>query len=89
MYFDIEYNKVLNSDVAGETRMTVFRKVLMDCLKQLLSELGHGVVSTSPDCGGITFIEMDSSNKLKFSRHLIVTLDFFAFRDNTHAGFFV
>lgn len=89
LFFDLEYDKVLNSSIQGETLMTKFRKVLIAHLKQFLAERCPGVVQTSRNYGSITIIELDSSNVEKFSRHLIITLDSFAFRDVTHVGFFV
>ena len=89
LFFDIEYKKILNHQVAGETRMTVFRKVLRDALNELMLQAGKGGVTASPHHATISATELDASNKIKFSRHVIVTLDSFAFRDITHAGFFV
>lgn len=79
---------MLNPDVPGEERMTVFRRVLIDSVRELMENIGKEFLTASPDAG-ITIIELDSSSKIKFSRHLIITLETLAFRDIVHVGFFV
>ena len=68
--------------------MTVFRRVLIDSVRELMENFGRGSFAASPDAG-INIIELDSSSKIKFSRHLIITLITFAFKDIRHVGFFV
>ena len=68
--------------------MTVFRRVLRDGLKELMIQTGQGGVTASTLHAAISATELDASNKTKFSRQIIVTLDSFAFRDITHSGFF-
>ena len=63
LFFDLEYDQVLNSDIEGEILMTKFRKVLIAHLKQLFAELCPGFVPTSSNNGIRTIIELDSSNE--------------------------
>ena len=89
LFFDLEFDQVLNSGIDGDIVMAKFREVLIAHLKNFLAQLCTGVAPTSPDYGSFTMIELDSSNLKKFSRHLIITLNSLAFRDITHVGFFV
>ena len=88
LFFDIEFSKVLNNGIAGEARMRVFRQFLLEFLEEFLNKFEKGAVTSSSN-SGITTVELDSSNKVKFSRHLIVSLGSFALSDITHAGFLV
>ena len=88
LFFDIEFSKVLNKGIAGETRMRVFRQFLLEFLQQSLIKLEKGDVTNSSNYG-ISTVELDSSNEVKFSRHLIVSLGCYAFSDIDHVGFLV
>ena len=65
-----------------------FPYVLRDALNELMIEAGQGGVTAAPSHAAFSAIELDGSTN-QISRHIIVTLDSFAFRDITHAGFFV
>ena len=87
LFFDIEYNKDLNKEQDGEAKMIIFRKYLIEEITKLL-----GKVSGERQCAqkpSINTFETDASSGTKFSRHVVVQLSGFCFKDIWSAGFFV
>jgi hypothetical protein len=65
LYFDLEFKiDGINEQVDGETMMREFKQFLQDDLK----------ASVMNNLGRIEMIDLDSTTKDKFSRHLIVNL---------------
>ncbi|XP_029119888.1 uncharacterized protein [Elaeis guineensis] len=79
LYFDLEFDKKINNDrnvdEMVDTLIFVTYKVLFD--KYSIQGNEEWVV------------ELDSSTKEKFSRHLIIRIPKTAFKDNSHVGAFV
>ncbi|KAM4707444.1 DNA-directed primase/polymerase protein [Discoglossus pictus] len=79
LYFDLEFYRPANPGADGIKMVALvieyFRKKLEEC---------YGV-KCSADC----VINLDSSTKEKFSRHLIFVLHDAAFKDNIHVGNFI
>ena len=72
LYFDLEYDKTINEGVDDDLIMTIFRKKLVKHIKDILG------VDLFACFGGHSirdfFVEIDSSNAQKFSRHVIISL---------------
>lgn len=79
LYFDLEFNKRENMEKKGDEMVDLFLVVVFDALREKYQ------IEANHDC----VIELDSSTKEKFSRHVILRLPQTAFKDNLHAGAFV
>ena len=88
LYFDLEYDKTVNQTADPIKIMDVFREKLVLHIKKIL---GIDLATCFPNRNiREFFIEVDSSNNKKFSRHVIVPLpgeSFFA--NNLQIGKFV
>ncbi|KAL2550531.1 DNA-directed primase/polymerase protein [Forsythia ovata] len=79
LYFDLEFNMRENPDKNGDEMVDLLLTVVFDALLEKYS------IGGNKDW----VVELDSSTKEKFSRHLIIRLPKTAFKDNSHAGAFV
>ncbi|KAH1042791.1 hypothetical protein AAZX31_09G118500 [Glycine max] len=79
LYFDLEFNKKVNTGKNGEE--------MVDLLISVVLEAFHEKYAIQGDHDWV--VELDSSNEDKFSRHIIVRIPKTAFKDNSHAGAFV
>ena len=79
LYYDLEYPTDSNPTVDGNA--------LVDALISFTCEKLRVVYNI--DCQRSMIIELDSTTKLKFSRHLVFRIPNVAFRDNRHMGLFV
>ena len=87
LYFDIEYDRLLNPTENGEVSMTIFRNFLITHIHETrgVHITPLSIKSKSEFCGNI--VELDATDSKKFSRHLIITLQGkFVFRNNKHVG---
>ena len=88
LYFDLEYDKIINQNVNQLKIMDAFREKLIN---QILNVLGIDLAACfqgRKKCD--YFIELDSSNYKKFSRHVVAQIpgeSFFA--NNKQIGKFV
>ena len=67
--------------------MIIFRKLLKAEVFQLISKVSSDVKSIKQI--NIQLFESDATDEKKFSRHVVVKVEGFCFKDITHAGFFV
>ena len=90
MYFDIEYDKLLNPAEDGEVSMRIFKTFLIAHVRETLGfDISPLVIKSNSEFNG-HIVELDASNSKKFSRHLIITLPRnFVFRNNVQVGEFV
>ncbi|XP_052266750.1 DNA-directed primase/polymerase protein-like isoform X1 [Dreissena polymorpha] len=79
LYFDLEYDRVVNMGADGDTMVDTFIQVVCCALKTIFN------ISCTRD----DVLDLDSSTEAKFSRHLIFQIKDAAFRDNIHEGKFV
>lgn len=79
LYFDLEFNIKENADKNGDEMVDLLIVITFEALFQKYSIEG--------DTNWI--VELDSSTKDKFSRHLIIRIPGIAFKDNIHVGAFV
>ncbi|CAH1445525.1 unnamed protein product [Lactuca virosa] len=79
LYFDLEFNIKENTEKNGDEMVDLLILVTFEALFEKYSIEG--------DTNWV--VELDSSTKDKFSRHLIIRLPGVAFKDNTHVGAFV
>lgn len=79
LYFDLEFNIKENAEKNGDEMVDLLILIIFEALLEKYSIEG--------DTNWI--VELDSSTKDKFSRHLIICLPGTAFKDNTHVGAFV
>ncbi|GBG82877.1 hypothetical protein CBR_g36403 [Chara braunii] len=78
-YFDLEFNRAANPDADGESMVDDFLSLLGDALLQKFS------VKFQKEWT----LELDSTTKDKFSRHLVIRIPDRAFKSNIHVGAFV
>lgn len=90
LYFDIEYDKLLNPNRDGEKAMAIFKRYLTEKVLTILGlHISDFVIEENGSFSG-NIIEFDASNFKKFSKHIIVHLPGpYFFRDNIHVGQFV
>ncbi|GJR34279.1 hypothetical protein Tco_1209963, partial [Tanacetum coccineum] len=79
LYFDLEFNIKENAEKNGDEMVDLLITIIFECLLEKYSIQG--------DTNWI--VELDSSTKDKFSRHLIIRLPEMAFKDNRNVGAFV
>ncbi|KAA8539966.1 hypothetical protein F0562_026658 [Nyssa sinensis] len=79
LYFDLEFSMKDNTGKNGDEMVDLLISVIFEALFEKYSIQGK------PDW----IVELDSSTKEKFSRHLIIRIPKIAFKDNSHAGAFV
>lgn len=79
LYFDLEYNKGLNMDRNEDQMVDLLIAVIFEALREKYN------LSGEEDW----IVELDSSTKEKFSRHLLIRIPKAAFKDNLHVGAFV
>ncbi|CAA7035349.1 unnamed protein product [Microthlaspi erraticum] len=79
MYFDLEFNQKINEGKNVDEMVDIFISAILEAL--------HGKYAIEGQEDWI--VELDSSTKDKFSRHLIVIIPKVAFKDNLHVGAFV
>lgn len=79
LYFDLEFEKAENGDKNGDQ--------MVDLLISVVFEALHEKYCIQGDLDWI--VELDSSNNVKFSRHLLIRIPKAAFKDNSHAGVFI
>lgn len=79
LFFDIEYYPLVNLDSQWtfEERMEMIKNIVKDMLRRL-----YGLEVRS-------IVELDSSNEQKFSRHLIVKIAGYRFKNAAHCGAFM
>ena len=91
-YMDLEFCKVLNPDVIGEYHMITLRHYIKEMFLKKLGvnlELYRLPWRQNDDPLRGTVIELDSSNDVKFSRHLVVNLQSRClFRNTEHVNEF-
>lgn len=77
-YLDLEFSKLLNPGVIGESHMVTVRQYIIDLFLNKLGitlEVYSLSYHDNGDLLGGTMIELDASNNVKFSRHLVVNLN--------------
>lgn len=79
LYFDLEFHKPSNKGADGKTMVSSLIKFVCDKLMEV-----YGI-----ECSANRVLNLDSSTKDKFSRHLIFNLQNAAFKDNLHVGRFI
>ncbi|XP_071712039.1 uncharacterized protein [Rutidosis leptorrhynchoides] len=79
LYFDLEFNIKENPERNGDEMVDLLILITFEALLEKYSIEG--------DTNWI--VELDSSTKDKFSRHLIIRIPGIAFKDNIHVGAFV
>ncbi|GJT34500.1 RNA-directed DNA polymerase, eukaryota [Tanacetum coccineum] len=79
LYFDLEFNIKENTEKNGDEMVDLLITIIFECLLEKYSIQG--------DTNWI--VELDSSTKDKFSRHLIIHLLEMSFKDNRNVGVFV
>ncbi|KAI3762496.1 hypothetical protein L1987_52926 [Smallanthus sonchifolius] len=79
LYFDLEFNIKENVEKNGDEMVDLLILITFEALLEKYSIKGNTD----------WIVELDSSTKDKFSRHLIIRLPGLAFKDNTHVGAFV
>nr|XP_029148558.1 DNA-directed primase/polymerase protein isoform X2 [Arachis hypogaea] len=79
LYFDLEFDKRVNIGKDGDEMVDLFISVVLEAFQEKYSI--HGNLDW--------IVELDSSTKEKFSRHLIIRIPKVSFKDNSHAGAFV
>ncbi|XP_018472379.2 uncharacterized protein LOC108843646 isoform X1 [Raphanus sativus] len=79
MYFDLEFDQRVNERKDVDEMVDILISVLLEALHEKYAIEGQEE----------WIVELDSSTKDKFSRHLIVIIPKVAFKDNLHVGAFV
>ncbi|WOH14322.1 hypothetical protein DCAR_0933841 [Daucus carota subsp. sativus] len=79
LYFDLEFNKIENSNNNGEEMVDILLSLVFDFMNEKYSIEGDKEF----------VVELDSSTEEKFSRHIIICFPNTAFKNNRHAGAFV
>ncbi|XP_019088763.1 PREDICTED: DNA-directed primase/polymerase protein-like [Camelina sativa] len=79
MYFDLEFSQKENEGKDVDEMVDILISVILEALHEKYAMEGHDD----------WIVELDSSTKDKFSRHLIVIIPKVAFKDNSHVGAFV
>uniref|UniRef100_A0A1J3HV83 DNA-directed primase/polymerase protein n=1 Tax=Noccaea caerulescens TaxID=107243 RepID=A0A1J3HV83_NOCCA len=79
MYFDLEFNQNINEGKNVDEMVDILISAILEALHEKYAIEGQED----------WIIELDSSTKDKFSRHLIVIIPKVAFKDNSHVGAFV
>ncbi|KAK4793092.1 hypothetical protein SAY86_023527 [Trapa natans] len=79
LYFDLEYSKKENPDKDGDEMVETLISAVLLVLNEKYSIQGNQE----------WILELDSSTEDKFSRHLVLRIPKFAFKDNSHVGAFV
>ncbi|CAN8302132.1 unnamed protein product [Cochlearia groenlandica] len=79
MYFDLEFNQKVNEGKNVDEMVDILISVILEALHEKYAVEGHED----------WIVELDSSTKDKFSRHLVVIIPKVAFKDNIHVGAFV
>ncbi|KAK7912902.1 hypothetical protein WMY93_013113 [Mugilogobius chulae] len=79
LYFDLEFYKPSNFTADGKSMVSLLIQFVCGKLKEM-----YGI-----DCTEHNVLNLDSSTKEKFSRHLIFNLPNAAFKDNIHVGSFI
>ncbi|KVI07145.1 DNA primase, UL52/UL70 type, Herpesviridae [Cynara cardunculus var. scolymus] len=79
LYFDLEFNIRENAERNGDEMVDLLILITFEALLEKYAIEG--------DTNWV--VELDSSTKDKFSRHLIIRLPGIAFKDNIHVGAFV
>ncbi|KFK26881.1 hypothetical protein AALP_AA8G305600 [Arabis alpina] len=79
MYFDLEFNLKINEGKNVDEMVDILISVILEALHEKYAIEGQED----------WIVELDSSTKDKFSRHLIVIIPKVAFKDNLHVGAFV
>ncbi|KAL5980469.1 hypothetical protein ACLOJK_028377 [Asimina triloba] len=79
LYFDLEFDKKVNPEKDGVEMVDILISVIFDLLMEKYAIQGDQK----------WVVELDSSTKEKFSRHLIIHIPEMAFKDNSHVGAFV
>ncbi|KAJ1694771.1 hypothetical protein LUZ63_011469 [Rhynchospora breviuscula] len=79
LYFDLEFEKKVNTDKNEDEMVDILLSVVFDVLLEKYSIQGNED----------WVIELDSSTNGKFSRHLTIRIPKIAFKDNSHVGAFV
>ncbi|WOG86485.1 hypothetical protein DCAR_0205694 [Daucus carota subsp. sativus] len=79
LYFDLEFNKIENSNNNGEEMVDILLSLVFDFMNEKYS------IEGDKEC----VVELDSSTEEKFSRHIIICFPNTAFKNNRHAGAFV
>ncbi|KAL2613796.1 hypothetical protein R1flu_025488 [Riccia fluitans] len=79
LYFDLEFNRKANPESDGEAKVDILLSLVQTIFLEIYAlEYDHSWA-----------IELDSSTKDKFSRHVIIRVPGAAFRDNSNVGLFV
>ncbi|CAH8279408.1 unnamed protein product [Arabidopsis lyrata] len=79
MYFDLEFNQKENEGKNVDEMVDILVSVILEALHEKYAIEGQED----------WIVELDSSTKDKFSRHVIVIIPKVAFKDNSHVGAFV
>ncbi|AED96262.1 DNA primase [Arabidopsis thaliana] len=79
MYFDLEFNQKENEGKNVDEMVDILISVILEALREKYAIEGQED----------WIVELDSSTKDKFSRHVIVIIPKVAFKDNSHVGAFV
>ncbi|XP_006401781.2 DNA-directed primase/polymerase protein [Eutrema salsugineum] len=79
MYFDLEFSQKENEGRNVDEMVDILISVILEALHEKYAIEGQDD----------WIIELDSSTKEKFSRHVIVIIPKVAFKDNSHVGAFV
>ncbi|KAG2280748.1 hypothetical protein Bca52824_051968 [Brassica carinata] len=79
MYFDLEFNQKVNEGKDVDQMVDILISVILEALHEKYA------VERQEEW----MVELDSSTKDKFSRHLILIIPKVAFKDNLHVGAFV
>lgn len=77
LYFDLEYDVNLNPQVDGESMINDFKEFIIQALKQTFD-----ISITHAD-----IVDLESSSKEKFSRHLIVHTGNYMFSSNYQVNY--
>ena len=72
LYFDLEYDKTINSDINGEIMINDFKDLIIEMLYKTFE-----ITICAKD-----ILDLESSSQEKFSRHLIVHTGEFLFSSN-------
>ena len=76
-FLDLEFCKLLNPGLIGESHMVTVRQYIKDLFVNKLGIILEVYSESYNDQGDLlrgTMIELDASNDVKFSRHLVVNL---------------
>ena len=81
LYFDLEFCLVANPHIHGDSMVRTLCEEVRMALGDRYFDDGR--------CPPCHIVDLDSTTKSKFSRHLIVRISGAAFTDNSHVGSFV